>query len=404
MDLKFEQERKSLTELRKFSFEHIVVHRATWTQNQKYYMLFPYAECNLREYMEQQQFGACTKKNILWLLGQFRNLADALRNIHNLTDAEQLPPSPNLASPNQELRKSAWHHDVKPQNILFFRGIGFKIADFGCSKVHTLRSGSAKTKSPNGTVTYEPLQAQFEGVISRPYDIWSLGCVFLELLLWAVLGFRSVETFMTERKGRSCPDSPTNVLVDDAFWQMKAGSPVLRLAVEDRLQLLKGTVLKQEGQPFKEVVELIPRMLDPKPQNRIVALNLWNTLDKIYKQKMVDLFVIHDDSLPKPADPDQNALPRLSLQAPNLATMAPFPGDTLPIHSYPIGDTYLSPVDTLSPRSGRHRRHSSLSDASPSSDRAHSPQSASASSMVNNAGSRRNSNVSNSNAYKADRR
>lgn len=102
-DCKFEQERKILDEL-KLSSKHIVVHTVTWTQNQKYYMLFPYAECNLQEYMDQQQYETCTKRNIVWLLCQFRNLADAFRQIHNVT--EGLPPSSNQAPPNQGLRKS----------------------------------------------------------------------------------------------------------------------------------------------------------------------------------------------------------------------------------------------------------------------------------------------------------
>ncbi len=328
-------------------------------------MLFPYAECNLREYMEQQVFGACTKRNVLWFLRQLRNLADALRNIHNITEAPQLPSSPNLASPNPELRKSAWHHDIKPENILCFQGTGskkgmWKIADFGISKLHTLRSGRANKMSPKGTITYDPPEAHAGGgATSRPYDIWSFGCVSLELLLWAVLGLPSVQRFAAERRGRSLPDSINNI-TDDAFWQMKARVPVLRPAVVETLQLLKESVLKQGSQPFKEVVELIPKMLEPNPQHRIVALDLFNTLDQIYKQKKVDLAIINDESL--------------------LIMVSDYPGNA------------------LSPRSGRHRPYGSLNDASPSSDLAPSPQSASASSVINNPGSRRSSNASNSNA------
>ena len=171
--------------------------------------------------MKREQFGACTKKRILWFLRQYRNLADALRNIHNIT--EVLLSSSNLVSSDQVSRKYAWHHAVKSQNILFFRGTGseneiFKIAGFGSGKVHTLRSGSANTNSPHGTVTYEPPEAQLgERATSRPYDIWSLGCVLLELLLWAVFGFDFVQNFAEERRGRSFPDSKTNILIDDAF-------------------------------------------------------------------------------------------------------------------------------------------------------------------------------------------
>ena len=363
-DHKFEQERKILDEIRKLSSEHIVVHYVTWTQNQHYYMLFPYADCNLRQYMEQQQFGGCTKKNNLWFLSLLRNLADALRNIHNITEGQSV--SSNLTTPNQELRKVAWHHDIKPENILFFRGTSstkgmFKIADFGSGKVHTLRSGSANTKSPSGTVTYEPPEAlSGEGATSRPYDIWSLGCVILELLLWAVFGFDSVQSFAQERRGRSFPDSPTNILVDDAFWEMKGGCPVLRHAVKEKLRLLEESVLKRESQHFKEVVELIWQMLECNPQKRIVARTLWNRLDGIFKQKEVDLSILDDDSIPKLADPDQSALPRLSHPAHDHSSsdIAILPRKSpLPILSHPTGETHLRPPPfrTESSRSGGDR-------------------------------------------------
>ena len=291
--------------------------------------------------------------------------------------------------------------------IYFFRATSskkgvFKLADFGSGRVHTLRSGSVNTRSPNGTLTYEPPEAFYEGATSRPYDIWSLGCVVLELLLWAVLGYDSVQKFAEARAGRNYPGLPLNVLKDDAFWEMKADGliskyvPILRHMVVDRLQQLKEKVLKQEGQPFKEVVELMPRMLDPCRETRITALDLWDTLDRIYQQRKVDLSDIDDDSLPKPADPDRSALPRLSHRAPdrsNLATADPLLGDALPSPSYPIGNPRrltISPVDTLSPRTAHFRIHSSFES---SDDVAHSSQSASGLSMVNNAGSRRGSNV-----------
>lgn len=396
-----------MDELRKLPHKHIVVHYATWTQDQKYYMLFPYAACNLREYMKRQQFGAFTKENILWFLSMLRGLAHAVREIHNITEAQKPPPSPNLTFPNKKLRKSAYHHDIKPENILFFLVSGlkkgvFKLADFGSGKVHALRSGSANTGSSNGTLTYEPPEAYCVGRTSRPYDIWSLGCVFLELLLWAVSGSDSVQKFAENREGRFTPGSPANVLKDDAFWEPEGSNlqvPILRQVVVDQLQDLKERILKQESQPYKEVVELIPRMLDVHPKTRITALDLWDTLDRIYQQKKVDFFDIDDDSLPKPVDPDRSALPRLSLQAPdrpNLATTALLPGDAVPASSYPIGNSRLtiSLVDSLSPRIARHRSHSSLES---SSDLVHSPQSASGLSMVNNAGSRRDSIASNSN-------
>lgn len=261
-------------------------------------MLFPYAECNLLEYMEQQQFGMCTKKNSLWFLGQLRDLADGVRHIYNMQEPPQ--SSADLTSANQELRKSAWHHDIKPQNILCFRendsekGV-FRIADFGSGKVHAIRSESVNTKSPHGTVTYEPPEARLgERMTSRPYDIWSLGCVFLELLLWAVSGYESVQNFAMERKGRRCK---SDILIDDSFWEKRDDFAVLRDAVIKQLRLLEKSTIGQNSPPFEKVVKLIWEMLNPDAKERIIAPHLWSRLE-IYSQKEIELSTIDDDMIP----------------------------------------------------------------------------------------------------------
>lgn len=142
--------------------------------------------------MRWMQFGAPSNENIMWLLKQLRGLAEALKDIHNLSSiGSSLPtpsPGPNLVAPQPQMRKSGWHHDLKPENILLYKSLGhergtFQVSDFGSGKIHTYRSGSVNTRSPIGTLTYEPPEAKLEGATSRPYDVWSLGCVFLELLI-----------------------------------------------------------------------------------------------------------------------------------------------------------------------------------------------------------------------------
>ena len=362
----FAQELKVLERLRSYPDEHIVTHLATWTLDDKYYMLFPYAQCNLRQYMKWMQFGTPNPDSIVWLLGQLRGLAGALRNIHNLSSTGLPTSSPsqvsNLRAPQVQMRESGWHHDLKPENILLYKQPGpergtFKISDFGSSKIHTYRSGSINTRSPNGTLTYEPPEAKSELATSRPYDVWSLGCVFLELLIWANLGCRSVEEFASERMDRRYPDMPTEVLADDSFWQMYTDrKTIVRKSVLDWIEKLKKVVLRQRQQPFKEVLELIRLMLNPDPKTRIDALKLWNELDKIYKQKKVDLRNDTDETMPE-GNSDQS-LPRLSLDPKDRPSFQ---------HNHNAG--YVS-IDflTASPTDSRMQRRSSFgSETSPRS-------------------------------------
>ncbi len=367
----FKQELRILDELRKFPHDHIVTHLATWTQNSRYYMLFPYAQCNLREYMRWKHFGAPSKENIMWFLEQFRGLAEALKGIHDLSSGFSPPTGSKLpvpSSPSSEFRKSAWHHDLKPENILLYKVSGshkgtFQIADFGSGKVHTYRSGSVNTQSPNGTLTYEPPEAAKEGKTSRPYDMWSLGCVFLELLAWAIWGYGPVEKFARERVAKRFPDSQINKMQDDCFWQMaENGTITLRAAVVKWMQDLEAATSEPTHQHFKEVVTLIPRMLDPDRITRIRALDLWDTLNRICQQKEVDFMNIAKDMLPPCNVPEEpsSTLPRLSLNPPDRRTPGPTHDElSTPSNAGFVSKDYL----TTSPVSFARRRQGSTSSS-----------------------------------------
>ena len=287
------QELRILNELRKLSAQkHIVTHQATWTQDGRYCILFPYAKCNLRQYMKWRAFGPSTQDNISWLLRQLRGLAQALKDIHNLPFLEAVPAGSSLKARALESRKTGYHHDLKPENILYFsnpsleNGI-FKVADFGSGKINTYRSGSIDSNSPNGTLTYEPPEAKSEGATSRPYDLWSLGCIFLELLTWAVCDFQSVERFASNRVDRRFPDSHVDMIFDDGFWQMTGdGHVIIRNSVSAWIQALRGQIRQQ---PLIEVLELVICMLNPDRLKRITALDLWDKLDRIYEQQRLDL-------------------------------------------------------------------------------------------------------------------
>ena len=139
-----------LKEIRKFAHAHIVTRLAAWTRDERYYILFPLAQCNLREYMGQNKFA---ENNAFWLLDQFHGMAEAMKWIHDL-EPKTSSLTLNTSAPGE--RKTAWHHDIKPDNILYFKdtsqGCGtFRISDWGCGKVSTYRTGSYNIKSPIGT-------------------------------------------------------------------------------------------------------------------------------------------------------------------------------------------------------------------------------------------------------------
>ena len=174
--------------------------------------------------MERHSSLSLTKRNVLWLLAQILGLSSVLRDIHNLWNPET---STDLAA-RRDPRLSEWHRDLKPENIYYFKGLApnegsFKIANLGSSVLYTYRVWNLHPykRWPKNTPIYEPPEAAKEGSPSQPYDVWSMGCIFLGILVWAVYDFDTLERFRRSRDAKRFPDDASHhALWDDAFWQI----------------------------------------------------------------------------------------------------------------------------------------------------------------------------------------
>ena len=291
---KFEQERQILRMLKTFQHsqnDHVVTHHAAWTHQGSFYILFPLATCNLKRYMEvlprQNGLPNCkvqvimpytevtqtpilNKKFTLWLLTQFLGLAQGVQRVHNLarlSDSRGLSP-PTSSTPDA----TGYHHDLKPDNILVFVNENerndygtFKIGDFGSGRAEMLtRSGAYKsfrkthdarvsplaTEKPNGAPTYTAPDHYLTGKMSRAADMWSLGCVFLEILTWAFLPFRNnPRSFSSDRHAENLCQSgqDESQLIDDRFWCAKSSEQTHGIpnSTGKRSAAINAAVLKQ---------------------------------------------------------------------------------------------------------------------------------------------------------------
>jgi serine/threonine protein kinase len=194
--------------------ELLATFRQTKSQEVKWHLIFPCADANLRAYWEKHEPDPdFNDKTIIWTLKQMSGIADGLKQVHICTVTYALSPqgAGNVrvqGDATMSVKKGEqWfgrHGDIKPENILWFRndpdhkdnnGL-LKIADFGLGRFHGLDSRSkVPPDSVWGTSTYEPPELKLGIPVSRAYDIWSLGCLYLEFVTWLLMGATAVEAF-----------------------------------------------------------------------------------------------------------------------------------------------------------------------------------------------------------------
>jgi serine/threonine protein kinase len=318
-EAEFHSELKVLDTLSETSHPHVAGHLASWKYRNKFYMLFPCAQTNLGNFLRFQPHPELTNSNVRWLLLQLKGLAEGVRHIHLLGPAG-LGPDGLIAAdrPPRKQGRSGFHHDLKPQNILVFVSeninerepaiseMSLKISDFGAARIYVILSQSGLDKSNfspqisslvRGDPVYSAPDYTLEHKTSRPYDIWSLGCVFLEVLIWAHgLSNSDLNVFDFDRMNSHNSRSIK-------FWhQDDRGKVILKSAVVDRLKQLQDHC--QDRGVFTHLVRLTARMLTITPKDRPKAPDICHDLEAMLIQterdfKIPDFYchrvLLHDE-------------------------------------------------------------------------------------------------------------
>ncbi|KAF5970684.1 kinase-like protein [Fusarium bulbicola] len=196
----------------------------TYKHHGDYHFIFPWAEADLKKYWQTinpKPSGEERDATLKWLGVQCKGLADGLSSIHRYpTTSSSLhgrftPPLDNPvgnASENAIHVLFGRHGDLKPQNILWFPEITstpgtvggiLKITDFGFSE---FSSKSEVDRERRGFIANSPSYrapeidiSTADNLIGPSYDIWALGCIYLEFLAWWLGGWDYVRSFANRR-------------------------------------------------------------------------------------------------------------------------------------------------------------------------------------------------------------
>lgn len=209
--MKIEDVKRELEILRKLDHKHVVTLLGSYTQRMVLgILLFPAAVCDLGVYLDE--LDEDLRSGNLNLGEGMSRLCERLHIPDNLFHAKErlCRIYGCLAKAVQYLHDNdVRHKDLKPRNILLDRNDGLFITDFGLSRDTTDASTSVTNGIERGTYKYcAPEVARYEPR-GRAADIYSLGCVFLEInTVYRQLSLVEFDTFRTKNEDHSFQNSP----------------------------------------------------------------------------------------------------------------------------------------------------------------------------------------------------
>lgn len=308
IEKEFEKEHTILKILGNKPHDHLVKLLASYKHRGHYHLIFPRANSNLRTYWESYSNPSFDRETVLWTLWQMKGIASGLNAVHDFKVTIPLSVDGNfkLTQDNQRLGVKAgeeWyghHGDIKPENILWFertlhsrdgRGV-LQIADFGLGRFHgresrTRAAGYHIFSSP----TYEPPECHVHLKVSRAYDLWSLGCLFLEFLAWLLDGSDAIEDFAKSRSEDSFILNQEGKIKDDYFWTLWFDGGIRKAKPRKGVQDW-ATKLRQHEKCSMLIRDLLDLIMDGllqiDPEKRITSRELYLSLKEMLHRAETD--------------------------------------------------------------------------------------------------------------------
>ena len=138
-----------------------------------------------------------------------KGISNGIRRLHNPFEGKE-PSNQSSQAESQNSNENGCHGDLKPTNILLFyddikaKPYGtLRISDAGLVKFYEKVTSQrvAGTTMASGTEEYAPPEFLYKkNQRTRAFDMWSLGCIFLEFVIWIRGGRCMLQEFRRSKK------------------------------------------------------------------------------------------------------------------------------------------------------------------------------------------------------------
>lgn len=220
----------------------------------KFYLILEWADGgSLRNFWNKPDKPDLSTNLIAAVLKQLHGLAGALEKLHNDIDVSKV---------RADVSGNWRHGDLKPENILMFNtkadptGLGtLQIADLGLAKYHeeATQNRDGPTGMRHGTVKYEgpeahPQSAKMKDPRSRRYDLWSMGCIMFEFVIWLLHGNNGLQDFHKQAEDTGLVEgSGERDFFATAFYKFRNGNFEVNDVVEHWI-----TMVQRHDPEFKD--------------------------------------------------------------------------------------------------------------------------------------------------------
>ncbi|KAF2191184.1 kinase-like protein [Zopfia rhizophila CBS 207.26] len=170
-----------------------------------------------------------------------------------------------------------YHFDLKPANILMNDDGKWVITDFGQAIFEYSSDRTPRVANQGGTDAYAPPEIdKVDEKFSRRYDVWSLGCIILEVAAFVVLGYEGLngnKQYYGLDEVRREKMAWSRRQDERFFYQLERHTEcIVKRKVVEFMAALQ-THIKDRSPRSKEfldkILHLVERMLEPNVEERI---------------------------------------------------------------------------------------------------------------------------------------